>query len=150
MRDEYTELIEEQGRIERDFMKQRRWYEQLNAEQDDVKQKLYELRERIIAAQGEQCAYCGAHLRSNRAYQLDQELQKLEREGDIDRETLTARRAEEAIPYLYRVPVQIRLKVPKSRGGYEVMENLVACCAKCGPKKHNKTHEEFLLLLKEE
>lgn len=150
MRDEYTELIEEQERIARDFEKQRRWYQELQAEEAAVKQKLYVLRERIIAAQGEQCAYCGAHLRSNRSYQYDRESKELEQEGYAAVETLRARRAAELIPYHTRVPVQIRLKVPKTRGGLEVMENLVACCARCGPRKHNKTHEEFLLLLESE
>jgi hypothetical protein len=27
---------------------------------------------------------------------------------------------------------------------------LVACCATCGPKKHNKTHEEFISLMERE
>ena len=144
MRDEYTELLEEQERIARDFEKQRQRYEELKSQRAAVRAQIYVLRERIVAAQGEQCAYCGAHLRSNPAYQLYQELRELELEGFVDEETLTARWAEEPIPYEERVELQIRLKVPKSRGGLEVMENLVACCIKCGPRKHNKTHQEFM------
>lgn len=140
MRDEYTELIEEQGRIAQELERQRKRHEELQAMSAQVWRQLYVLRERVVSAQGERCIYCGAHLRSNRSYQLHRD----ELDDLIDDAELVARLAQDPIPYERRVKYQIRLKVPKSRGGFEVMENLVACCAACGPKKSNKTHEEFL------
>jgi 5-methylcytosine-specific restriction endonuclease McrA len=143
MRDEYTALIEEQGRVSQEFEQQRKRYQELEARRAQVERELHVLRERVVSAQGEQCAYCGAHLRSNRSYQL----QRDEWEGLIDDAELDARRAQNPIPYERRVKYQIRLKVPKSRGGCEALENLVACCTTCGPKKHNKTHDEFMSLI---
>jgi hypothetical protein len=145
MRDEYTELLEEQARITEEFFHQRKWYEELEARRAEVERQLHVLRDWVVSAQGEQCAYCGAYLRSNRSYQLQHD----EWEGLVDDAELDARRAQDPVPYKRRVKFQIRLKVPKSRGGSEVLENLVACCATCGPKKHNKTHDEFMRLMEE-
>lgn len=150
MRDEYTELREEQERIAQEFARQRKQYEELRARSAEVTRQLRELRERVVAAQGEQCAYCGTHLRSNRSYQLYAELPPLDPADPIDAAALAARRAQDPIPYEDRVEFQIRLKVRKAHGGCEVMENLVACCDTCGPKKHNKTHEEFMRLMEGE
>lgn len=151
MRDEYTELIEEQDRISQEFREQRKWYEELQARSAAVTRQLYVLRERVISAQGERCAYCGTLLRSNRSYQLDRELRDLELDYLIsDEEWEARRRAQDPVPYESRAKFHIRLKVPKSRGGLEVMENLVACCAECGRRKHTKTHDEFLRLMEEE
>ncbi|HEX7956346.1 MAG TPA: HNH endonuclease [Pyrinomonadaceae bacterium] len=144
MRDEYTALREEQDRISLEFEKQRMKYAELENRRAEVQRQLHVLRERVVSAQGEQCAYCGAHLRSNRSYQLDRELCGLGREGLILGNALAARRVQDPISYERRVAFQIRLKVPKSRGGSEVMENLVACCDTCGSKKNKKTHDEFL------
>ena len=148
MRDEYTELLEEQSRISQEFREQRKWYEELQARTADVERQLHALRERVISAQGERCAYCGALLRSNRSYQLHRELRDLELDYSVSDEELEARRrVQDPVPYESRAKFQIRLKVPKSRGGFEVMENLVACCAMCGTKKHTKTHDEFMRLM---
>lgn len=146
MRDEYTALLEDQARLTQEFEQQRKWYHELEARRAEVERQLHALRDRVVSAQGEQCVYCGAYLRSNRSYQL----QRDEWEGLISDAELDERRAQDPVPYERRVKFQIRLKVPKSRGGSEVMENLVACCATCGPKKSNKTHDEFMRLMEGE
>ncbi|MDQ3919588.1 MAG: HNH endonuclease [Acidobacteriota bacterium] len=123
-------VLEDRDRITEEIDLLRKRFEELQGERAQVWRRLYDLRGRVVSAQGERCAYCGVGLRPNRPYESRHEPYPAHDEG--------------------RVEYQIRLKVPKSRGGPEVMENLVACCWECGRRKHTKTHAEFLRLLEAE
>jgi 5-methylcytosine-specific restriction endonuclease McrA len=140
MKDEYTELAEQRRALEKEI-------ERLRGEHKRTDERWHELRDNVVRAQNEQCAYCDVYLISNEAWQMN--VAENDYGEEVERSGGKLFMMNPDVPFESRVKYQIRLKIPKSRGGEETIDNLVACCWECGQLKANNTHEEFIVKLKQ-
>lgn len=136
MRDEYTELITERKVLERQAG-------ELAAKQKEVEQKIRAIKEQVVSAQGERCAYCGTWLQTQETWGIEHYGPPPEWERWTEDEQPDYAYPEGYVPHNERSPYHIHLKLPRSQGGDDVIDNLVATCAKCGTKKGTQSHEDF-------
>ena len=124
--EEYVELLERRAKAESELAQMSA---PLKKAISETNRRILEIRDEIVIAQNGRCPYCNARLRLYSENQMDEDVDTFYKNFDKQK-------------------YQINLGIPRSRGGQEVLSNLVAACITCGRKKGTKTHEEYLALSK--